>query len=83
MRMTTRGLLNAIAAATIALMCSAAQARASAIQLTSPSDLSAGGTVVTFPNLLSDPLATPEPGALVLLGSGLLYGASRLRRRTT
>lgn len=57
MRMTTRRLLNAIAAATIASMCSAAQARASAIQLTSPSDLSAGGTVVTFPNLLSDPFA--------------------------
>jgi hypothetical protein len=49
--------LNAIAAATIALMCSAAQARASAIQLVDASELSAGGTVVTYPGLLSNPFA--------------------------
>jgi PEP-CTERM motif len=37
-------------------MCTAAQARASAIQLVDASELSAGGTVVTYPGLLSDPL---------------------------
>jgi PEP-CTERM motif len=30
---------------------------------------------------LQTPVATPEPASLVLLGSGLLFGAHRLRRR--
>src|ERR1700704_5761805 len=67
MTMTTRRFLDAIVAATIALMCSAAQARASAIQLNSLSDLSAGGTEVTFPNSLPNPSAFDvTAGALTL-----------------
>jgi PEP-CTERM motif len=51
---TTRGLgrrriLTTIAAATVALLCHVSPAHASAIQLGSASDLSAGGTLVTFP----------------------------------
>jgi hypothetical protein len=67
MTITARRLRNAIVAATIALMCSAEQARASAIQLNSPSDLSAGGTVVTFPGVLSDPFAFDITASAVTL----------------
>jgi hypothetical protein len=67
MTMTRRRFLNSIVAATIALMCTAAQARASAIQLNSPSDLSAGGTEVTYPNVLPNPLAFDlDAGAVTL-----------------
>jgi hypothetical protein len=57
MTMTTRRLLNSIVAATIALMCTAAQARANAIQLVDASELSAGGTEVTYPSPLPNPFA--------------------------
>jgi hypothetical protein len=67
MTMTTRKLLNAIVAATIAVMCSAAQARASAIQLNSPSDLSGGGTEVTYPSSLPNPLAFDVAAGAVTL----------------
>lgn len=56
MTTTKRRLLNSIGAATIALLCSAAQARASAIQLHDPSELS-GGAVVTFPETLPNPFS--------------------------
>lgn len=67
MTMTIRKLSNAIVAAAIALMSSAAQARASAIQLNDSSDLSAGGTEVTYPIPLPNPLAFDvAAGALTL-----------------
>ena len=67
MTMTTRKLLNATVAATIALLCSAAQARASAIQLNDSSDLTAGGTEVTYPSPLPNPFAFDvAAGALTL-----------------
>jgi len=56
MTMTRRRLFDSIVAAAVALMCSAAPARAGAIQLIDISELSAGGTVVTFPDSLPDPL---------------------------
>jgi len=55
MTMTTRRLSDAIVAATIALMCTAAQARASAIQLVDASHLSTDDTVATYPSPLPDP----------------------------
>ena len=49
------------------LLCHAVPARASAIQLTDASQLSTGGSVVTFPGLLSDPFAFDLTGGSVTL----------------
>ena len=38
------------------------------------------GPLTFGPDVADEPV--PEPGSLILLGSGLLYGARRLRRRT-
>jgi hypothetical protein len=62
--MTMTRLFGALSLAAM-LLCQALPARAGAIQLTDASQLSAGGSVVTFPGLL------PNPFAFDLTGGGM------------
>lgn len=64
--MTMTRLFGPLALAAV-LLCQAVPARAGAIQLTDASQLSAGGSVVTFPGLLSDPFGFDLTGGGVTL----------------
>ena len=73
MTMTRRRLFSLIVAAAFALMCSAAPARAGAIQLFDVSELSAGATVVTYPDPLPDPLQLLGDGVALTFSSPGLF----------